>query len=61
MISLPHLPICRLAVNNTKAARTWVDFYDQSGKRLNGFCALGKSSDLGKIWFALEVDKVPPS
>jgi len=54
----PDLPPCG---QNTKAARTWVDIYDQSGKRLQGFCALGKSSDLGKIWFALEVDKVPPS
>ena len=54
----PDLPPCG---GNTKAARTWVDFYDQSGKPLKGFCALGKSSDLGKLWFALEVDKVPPS
>jgi hypothetical protein len=54
----PDLPPCG---TNTKAARTWVDIYDQSGKLLKGFCALGKASDLGKIWFALEVDKVPPS
>ena len=54
----PDLPPCG---QNTKAARTWIDIYDQSGKRLQGFCALGKSSDLGKIWFALEIDKVPPS
>ena len=54
----PDLPPCG---TNTKAARTWVDIYDQSGKRLQGFCALGNSSDLGKIWFALEFDKVPPS
>jgi len=54
----PELPPCGA---NTKASRTWVDFYDQSGKRLYGFCNLGKSSDLGKIWFALEVDKLPPS
>jgi len=54
----PDLPPCG---QNTKAARTWVDIYDQSGKRLQGFCALGKSSDLGKIWFSLEIDKVPPS
>jgi hypothetical protein len=54
----PDLPPCG---NNTKAARTWVDIYDQNGKRLQGFCALGKSSDLGKIWFALEIDKLPPS
>ena len=54
----PDLPPCG---TNTQAARTWVDFYDQSAKRLQGFCALGKSSDLGTIWFALEEGKVPPS
>jgi len=54
----PALPPCG---SNTKAARTWVDFYDQSGKRLNGFCALGKSADLNGIWFALDTDVIPPS
>jgi hypothetical protein len=54
----PDLPPCG---NNTKAARTWVDIYDQRGKKLNGFCALGKSSDLGKIWFAMEESVIPPS
>ena len=54
----PALPPCG---SNTKAARTWVDFYDQSGKRLQGFCALGKSADLGTIWFAMEEGTVPPS
>ena len=54
----PALPPCG---SNTQAARTWVDFYDQSGKRLYGFCSLGKSSDLGTIWFALEEGIVPPS
>lgn len=34
----PALPPCGA---NTQAARTWVDIYDQAGKRLNGFCALG--------------------
>jgi hypothetical protein len=57
-VASPDLPPCGA---NTKAARTWVDIYDQSGKRLNGFCALGKSSDLGKIWFGLETSIVPPS
>jgi len=52
------LPPCG---SNTKSARTWVDIYDQNGKRLNGFCALGKASDLGKIWFAVGADSVPPS
>jgi hypothetical protein len=54
----PNLPPCG---KNTKAARTWVDFYDQSGKRLNGFCALGKSADLNGIWFSLDTGVVPPS
>jgi hypothetical protein len=54
----PELPACGA---NTKAARTWVDIYDQSNKRLNGFCALGTSADLSKIWFALESSIVPPS
>ena len=54
----PALPPCG---KNTKASRTWVDFYDQSGKRLNGFCALGKADDLGSIWFALEEGVIPPS
>lgn len=54
----PALPPCG---KNTKSARTWVDLYDQSGKRLNGFCAFGKNSDLNSIWFDLELDVVPPS
>jgi hypothetical protein len=54
----PALPPCGA---NTKASRTWVDVFDQSGKRLNGFCALGKPAALNGIWFALEEDVVPPS
>ena len=54
----PNLPPCG---SNTKASRTWVDFYDQGGKRLNWFCALGKAADLNSIWFALESSVVPPS
>jgi len=54
----PQLPPCG---TNTKAARTWVDFFDQSGKRLQGFCALGKPADLEGIWFALEEGTIPPS
>jgi hypothetical protein len=54
----PSLPPCG---KNTKASRTWVDFYDQSGKRLNGFCALAKPADLSSIWFALEEGTIPPS
>jgi hypothetical protein len=54
----PNLPPCG---KNTNSSRTWVDFFDQSGKRLYGFCALGKPADLNGIWFALDVDTVPPS
>jgi len=54
----PNLPPCGA---NTKASRTWVDIYDQNGKRLYGFCALGSPSDLNKIWFALEENAIPPS
>ena len=54
----PDLPPCG---QNTKSARTWVEVYDQSGKRLNTFCAFGKSDDLGQLWFAMESGTVPPS
>jgi len=54
----PTLPPCGA---NTKASRTWVDFFDKAGKRLNGFCALGKHDDLNGIWFALDAEVIPPS
>jgi hypothetical protein len=54
----PTLPPCG---QNKNASRTWVDLYEQSGKRLNGFCAIGKPEDLKYIWFALESGVTPPS
>ncbi len=54
----PALPACGL---NPSASRTWVDIFDATGKRLYGFCALGKAQDLGQIWFALEEGVIPPS
>jgi hypothetical protein len=54
----PKLPPCGA---NTKSSRTWVDIFDQRGKRLYGFCALTKPSDLNQLWFALEEGVVPPS
>jgi hypothetical protein len=54
----PALPPCG---QNTKASRTWVDVFDQRGKRLNGFCAFGKPDDLGLLWFAMETSVIPPS
>lgn len=55
----PALPPCG---NNHNSSRSWVNLFDQSGKRLNGFCALGKSSDMNGIYFLLPDDgTVPPS
>lgn len=54
----PNLPPCGA---NTRSSRSWVDFYTMSGKRLYGFCALGKSENLNSIWFALPDGEVPPS
>jgi len=54
----PALPPCGA---NAKAARTWVDIFDQSGKRLYGFCALKSPADLEGIYFALDPAVVPPS
>lgn len=54
----PDLPPCG---QNTKSSRTWVDIYDQQGKRLYGFCGFAKPDDLNSIWFALEETVVPPS
>lgn len=54
----PALPPCGA---NTKASRTWVDFFDLRGKRLYGFCALSKPGDLENIWFAVEDGVIPPS
>ena len=54
----PELPPCG---KNNNSSRTWLDFFDQRGARLYGFCALGKAANLGSIWFALEDGVVPPS
>lgn len=54
----PLLPPCG---TNKNSARTWVDFYEQSGKRLYGFCALTNTDGLAQLWFALEEDVIPPS
>jgi hypothetical protein len=54
----PALPPCG---SNKNSSRTWIDIYDQSGKRLYGFCALTKAAELNQLWFSLEADVVPPS
>src|SRR3954466_8209878 len=54
----PALPPCG---SNTTSSRSWVDFFDARGNRLQGFCALGSPANLGKIWFATEEGTIPPS
>jgi hypothetical protein len=54
----PALPPCGL---NHNSSRSWIDIFDSRGNRLYGFCALGKASDLGSIWFSTEDGVVPPS
>ena len=53
----PTLPPCG---TNSNSSRTWVDLFDQRGKRLYGFCALRKSEGLNAISFALPEAVVPP-
>ena len=54
----PALPPCG---NNANSSRTWVDFFESRGRRLYGFCSLGRPQDLGSLWFALPEGEVPPS
>jgi hypothetical protein len=54
----PTLPPCGTTKN---ASRTWLDIYDQNGKRLNGFCAIMRPADLTKLWFQMDLEEVPPS
>jgi hypothetical protein len=54
----PALPPCG---NNHNASRSWIDFFDQQGHRLYGFCALGSPNDLGQIWFSVPEGQIPPS
>ncbi|MEO7505913.1 MAG: hypothetical protein ABIZ95_01645 [Pyrinomonadaceae bacterium] len=54
----PALPPCGA---NPNSSRTWVDIFDQRGKRLYGFCNLRKDGDLNSIWFGLPVGEIPPS
>jgi hypothetical protein len=54
----PDLPPCGL---NPAASRTWVELYNGSGVRVQGFCGFGSSSDLEQVWFAVRRGEKPPS
>ena len=54
----PTLPPCG---SNKNASRTWIDLYDQQGKRLNSFCDVTDPNKLTNLWFATDEGAVPPS
>lgn len=54
----PALPPCGA---NTNSSRSWVDLFDQRGKRLYGFCNFRNHDDLDSLWFGLPEDEIPPS
>jgi hypothetical protein len=49
-VASPELPACGA---NANSSRTWVDIFDENGRRLYGFCALGNASNLKNLWFAV--------
>jgi hypothetical protein len=55
----PRLPPCGM---NPNSARAWIDIHNGRSPyaRIYGFCALGSTEDLGKLWFAVEKGKRPP-
>jgi hypothetical protein len=54
----PELPPCGL---NTKSSRTWIDLYEQNGKRIYGACAIYDTKGLSDIYFNLKEGTIPPS
>jgi ribosomal protein L7/L12 len=56
-LASPDLPPCG---QNTNSSRTWIDISDQDGKRLYGYCAITKSTSLGKLSFSLKKGSVTP-
>lgn len=53
----PSLPPCGL---NTNSSRTWVDIYDDKGKRLYGYCAFRTNENLKKISFSVASNQPLP-
>ena len=53
----PDLPACGL---NTNSSRSWVDIFTADNSRIYGFCALGVSTNLQNIWFAVPRGDCPP-
>lgn len=56
--SAPNLPPCGI---NTNASRTWIDIYDQKGKRIYGFCAIKFAKELlNTLAFSIPEGATPP-
>ena len=54
----PNLPPCG---KNTNASRTWIDIYDQKGKRIYGFCAIKSARELlNTLAFSIPEGAIPP-
>jgi len=54
----PALPPCGA---NPNSSRSWVDLFDQRGRRLYGFCNFRNHDDLDSLWFSLPEGDLPPS
>ncbi len=53
----PELPPCGA---NKKASRTWIQIYNDKGKRLYGYCAFSKNTNLSRFSFAVKAGKPIP-
>ncbi|MGV8963290.1 MAG: hypothetical protein ACOH2V_07905 [Candidatus Saccharimonadaceae bacterium] len=53
----PTLPPCG---NNTNSSRTWVDIFDDQGKRLYGYCAFNTNESLKDFSFAVAANQTLP-
>ncbi|MDD4777172.1 MAG: hypothetical protein PHV53_02670 [Fermentimonas sp.] len=56
-IAAPSLPPCGL---NSNASRTWVDIFDNKGKRLYGYCAFNSNENLKSFSFAVAANQNLP-
>lgn len=57
-VAAPALPPCGV---NKNSSRSWIDLFDQTGKRLYGFCAITDAKGLQDLYFNLQEGTIPPS
>ncbi|MDI1243572.1 MAG: hypothetical protein PSX80_16805 [bacterium] len=56
-IAAPVLPPCG---NNTNAARTWINLYDDRSVRIYGWCAIKSNSELASLGFMIRASDTQP-